>query len=199
QLLLAEGYGVLVYDQRASGESTGARQSHGLYDQRDITPIIDWLAARPEVEMTRGIGGVGLSLGAHILIGAAPNEPRLSAIWGDGLGINTIADLPPMEGVGNQLITFITGQALWLGERYLGVEFVPNRVLIPQIAPRPLMLVAAGADPYEADFNRGYEPFLGENAELWVIENAGHVGGLWAAPEAYTTRMIDFFDAALRS
>lgn len=199
QLLHEAGYGVLVYDQRASGESTGARQSYGLYDQHDITPIIDWLAARPEVDMTRGVGGVGLSLGAHILVMAAPDEPRLSAVWGDGLGINTISDLPPMEGIGNQLITFINRQALWLGEIYLGAGFVPNKTLIPQIAPRPLTLVAAGADPYEADFNRGFEPYLGENGELWVIENAGHVGGLWTIPDVYTTRMIGFFDAALRA
>ena len=60
------------------------------------------------------------------------------------------------------------------------------------------MLVAGGVAPYEADFNREYEPYLGENGELWVIENAGHVGGLAAEPELYPTRMIEFFDTALR-
>ncbi len=198
RVLHEAGYGVLVYDQRASGESSGDIRSNGLYDQRDITPIIDWLAARPEVSIERGVGGVGLSLGAHILIMAAPVEPRLSAIWNDGLGICTTDDLPAYEGLSASLMTFINRQALWFEERYLGVDAVDCKTLIPQISPRPLMLVAAGADPYEADFNRGYEPYLGENGELWVIENASHVGGLWVAPE-YTTRMIGFFDAALRS
>ena len=64
QVLHAVGYGVLVYDQRASGESTGDRQSIGLYDQRDIELILAWLAARPEVDGER-IGGVEIGR-AHV-------------------------------------------------------------------------------------------------------------------------------------
>lgn len=198
RLLHAAGYGVLVYDQRAMGESTGDRVSYGLYDQRDITPIIDWLAARPEVDADR-VGGVGLSLGAHILVQAAPDEPRLRAIWSDGLTINTVDDLPEsFGGISVELTAFMYGQSIWLSEVYLGERFVPLKVLIPQIAPRPLMLVAAGVDPYEQDFNEGYAPYLGENGELWVIDNAAHVGGLSAVPDDYERRLIAFFDAALR-
>ena len=192
------GFGVLVYDQRGLGESTGHILSLGLYDQRDITPIIDWLAQRPEVDAER-IGGVGLSLGAHILVMAAPDEPRLKAIWSDGLSINSVDDVPPYyEGVGNAFIIFINRQALWIAELYLGEPIISFSQLIPQIAPRHLLLIAGGLDRYETDFNRGYEPLLGDNGALWVIENAHHVGGLWVNPELYTTRMIDFFDTALR-
>jgi uncharacterized protein len=191
------GYGVLVYDQRASGESSGNRQSMGFYDQRDITPIIDWLASRPEVDVDR-IGGVGLSLGAHILVMAAPDEPRLKAVWSDGLGINTTDDFPPYEGIAAKFITFMNHQMIWLGGLYLDVQVVPMKALIPQIAPRPLMLIAGGLNRYETEFNQGYEPFLGENGELWVIENAFHVNGIHTQPELYSTRMIEFFDAVLR-
>jgi len=197
RVLRGAGYGVLVYDQRASGESTGERQSVGLYDQHDITPIIDWLAARPEVNAER-IGGVGLSLGAHILVMAAPGEPRLKAVWGDGLGINTIDDLPAFPGAGEAFRTFIERQSLWLGEIFLGERRVSYKALTPQIAPRPLVLIAGGADRYEGDINRGYEPYLGENGELWIVEGVPHVGGLTGQPEAYKARMLAFFDAALR-
>lgn len=195
RVLHQAGYGVLVYDQRASGESTGERQSIGLYDQRDITPIIDWLIARPEVDADR-IGGVGLSLGAHILVMAAPAEPRLRAIWADGLSINSIEDVPIYNTVSDQFITFINRQSFWMASLYLGVQSVPFSELIPQIAPRHLMLIAGELDPYETDFNRNYEPLLGENGTLWVIENAGHVGGLYVIREEYTARMLDFFDTA---
>ncbi len=197
RVLHEAGYGVLIYDQRASGESTGDRQSMGLHDQRDITPIIDWLAARPEVDSDR-VGGVGLSLGAHILVMAAPDEPRLAAVWSDGLGINGRDDIPAYPGLGDQFTTFINGQAFWLAGLYLGEPPIPFKQLIPQIAPRHLMLVAGGRDQYETDFNRGYEPYLGENGQLWVIENAPHVGGLGTVPEEYTARMLAFFDSALR-
>lgn len=191
------GYGVLVYDQRASGESTGDRQSVGLYDRRDIGPIIDWLSARPEVDAGR-IGGIGLSLGAHILVSAGPTEPRLAAIWADGLGVSGRDDFPPSTGFSEALVTFINQQAYWMAELYLGERFLPFSASIPQIAPRHLMLVAGGLDPYEPIFNRQYEPLLGDNGELWVIEDAGHVGGLFVQPDVYRQRMVTFFDAALR-
>lgn len=196
-VLHSAGYGVLVYDQRASGESTGERQSIGLYDQRDITPIIDWLATRPEVDAER-IGGVGLSLGAHILVMAAPAEPRLKAIWSDGLGVNNADDLPAYSGFADSFIAFINGQVYWVAERYLGAQSPSFKQLIPRIAPRHLTLIAGDADAYEADFNRGYEPYLGENGELWVVEGVPHVGGLTGQPEAYKSRMLAFFDEALR-
>ncbi|MBK8138948.1 MAG: alpha/beta fold hydrolase [Chloroflexi bacterium] len=197
RVLREAGYGVLVYDQRASGESTGSRHSIGWYDARDITPIIDWLAARPEVDPRR-IGAVGLSLGAHILVIAAPDEPRLAAVWADGLGINGGADLPPAADAGEAFINFVNQQAFWIGGLYLGVQPVPFRTLLPRIAPRPLMLVAGGRDPYDPGFARAYEGLLGENGGIWIIENAGHVGGLAAFPDEYAARMIAFFDAALR-
>ncbi len=191
------GYGVLVYDQRASGESTGDRQSLGLDDARDISPIIDWLTSRPEVN-NEHIGGVGLSLGAHILMRAGAEEPRLKAIWSDGLGANGVGDVPPAENINEMFMNFIENQTYWLGEIYLGERWILCKTLIPQIAPRHLMLVAGGLDYYEATFNRGYEPYLGKNGSLWVIENAGHVGGLYVNPDLYSARMIDFFDTALQ-
>ncbi|HML23765.1 MAG TPA: CocE/NonD family hydrolase [Aggregatilinea sp.] len=197
RVLHEEGFGVLVYDQRASGESTGHQRSIGLYDQRDITPIIDWLAARPEVDEQR-IGGVGLSLGAHILLGAAPDELRLKALWADGLGVNNGDDLPPSDSPSDVLINFISRQAYWMAEAYLDEQLIPCKQLIPQVAPRPLMLVAGGQDPFEGEFNRAYEPYLGEHGELWIIDNAGHTAGLRTEPELYPARMIDFFDKALR-
>ena len=197
RMLHDAGYGVLVYDQRALGESSGSRCSLGLYDQRDITPILDWLSARPEVNMER-IGGVGLSLGAHILLRAGPGEPRLKAIWGDGLGINGVEDLPVYDSAAEKLSYFVSRQAYWLMELYLGERFIPVKELLPQLADRSIMLVAGGADPYEEDYHRGYLPYLRSEGSLWVVENAGHVGGIYTEPEQYRQRMIAFFDTALR-
>ncbi len=191
------GFGVLVYDQRALGESSGERASVGLYDKRDITPILDWLVSQKHANPEK-IGGVGLSLGAHILIGAAPDELRMSAIWSDGLGINTIADLPPQVSNSEKFMTFIEGQTNWVTELYLGEKLVPVKQLIPRIAPRPLMLVAGELEPYETQFNREYESLLGKNGHVWIVASAGHVGGLSAEPEIYSHRMVDFFKEAFR-
>ncbi|MCL4248815.1 MAG: alpha/beta fold hydrolase [Anaerolineae bacterium] len=197
QALHEAGYGVLVYDQRALGESTGSRTSFGWYDARDISPIIDYLAARPEVDGKR-IGGVGLSLGAYILLAAGPDEPRLRAIWADGLGPNHIDDFPPMRDAGEEFIKFINRQMIWAAAVYLGIDD-PARFTdaIPAFAPRSLTLIAGGLDPFETRANDHLQQFLGANGRYWLIENAPHVGGLWTLPEAYRARMIAFFDGAL--
>jgi len=196
RVLHEAGYGVLVYDQRALGESTGSRTSQGWYDARDIRPIIDTLAARPEVNVER-IGGVGLSLGAYILVAAGPDEPRLRAIWADGLGPNHLDDFPPMRNAAEDFIKFINGQAIWMAARYLGVnELVHFTDAIPAFAPRPLMLIAGELDAFETRANDHLQQFLGENGAYWLIPDAPHVGGLWVVPDEYRTRMIAFFDEA---
>ncbi len=76
--LYEAGYGLLMYDQRAVGESTGTTQSFGWLDKRDVPAVLDFLVEQPEVNPDR-IGGLGLSLGAHILIMVGPDEPRIKA------------------------------------------------------------------------------------------------------------------------
>jgi dienelactone hydrolase len=197
RILYNAGYGVLVYDQRALGESTGKIRSVGMNDRRDITPIIDWLSTRPEVDAER-VGGVGLSLGAQILVMAAPDEPRLKAIWSDGLTVNSLEDFSPAANLRDQFTAFIDKQVYWAAEQWLKDDLIPFKQLIPQIAPRHLMLVAGGSDPYEPYFTRGYIPYMGENARYWIVENAWHVGGLTVEPELYSQRMLEFFDTAFK-
>jgi hypothetical protein len=90
EALARAGYGVLTYDQRALGESTGTQQSAGWLDARDVPYVVDFLQAQPEVDPAR-IGAVGLSLGGQILIMAGPDEPRIKAFLIDGASIGSVA------------------------------------------------------------------------------------------------------------
>jgi hypothetical protein len=69
--------------------------------------------------------------------------------------------------------------------------------LVPQIAPRPVLLIAAGKN-YERDMNRAYKRRSGASVRLWEMPNAAHTGGLTAAPRLYERRVVNFFDDALR-
>ncbi|MBZ0303386.1 MAG: alpha/beta fold hydrolase [Anaerolineae bacterium] len=195
---LAEaGYGVLAYDQRALGESTGSQQSGGWLDARDVPSVVDFLTDQPEADPDR-IGAVGLSLGAHILIFAGPDEPRIGAFWLDGAGIGSMADLPEAETFAEQFATVVNRQIEWGLKLRLGIESPsPFRTLIPRLAPRPTVMIVAGLDPLERRANLPYVAALGENGEQWVIENATHVGGPVAIPDEYTQRMLRFFETAL--
>lgn len=195
--LVEAGYGVLMYDQRALGESTGSTQSLGWLDRRDVPHIVDFLAARPEVDAGR-IGAVGLSLGAHILIMAGPDEPRIAAFWLDGAGTNRVGDFPPAENFNEQFAWVINAAIETSVSVYLGLAPPPPfSEQIPRLAPRPVLMIVGAADDFERRANERYTALLGENAEQWVLEGVPHVGGPNYRSDEYLSRMLAFFEQAL--
>ncbi|MER7946733.1 alpha/beta fold hydrolase [Streptomyces sp. NPDC096079] len=83
--LAREGYAVLTWSARGFGASTG---EIGLNDPdhevKDVSKLIDWLAARPEVLLDRSgdprVGVTGASYGGAISLLAAGHDPRVDAI-----------------------------------------------------------------------------------------------------------------------
>jgi dienelactone hydrolase len=198
--LVSAGFGVLMYDERASGESEGEYRSYGWEDERDIAGAIDFLSARPEVDPAKiGIGGC--SIGAQIALQGAAYHPEIGAVWADGASLIRAQDNVSSS---NPLIWLITaGNYLidWQYARLLEIEPpAPMIEIIAEIAPRPIMLVAGGlARPLlgsEAKFAYHFAEYAGENAEVWVIEEAFHCDGPNKRPEEYAARMIGFFDTA---
>jgi hypothetical protein len=70
----------------------------------------------------------------------------------------------------------------WMFEVRLGIDApAPMIEIIDDIAPRPVMLVGSGIPfPFvgsEGDHLKYFAQYAGENAELWVLPDAGHCGG----------------------
>jgi dipeptidyl aminopeptidase/acylaminoacyl peptidase len=53
EALARRGFGVLLYDSRAHGESEGGLQSWGEHEQLDVIGALDFLSARPDVDPAR--------------------------------------------------------------------------------------------------------------------------------------------------
>jgi pimeloyl-ACP methyl ester carboxylesterase len=195
--LIEAGYGVLLYDQRALGESTGDRVSFGWFDGPDLLAWLDDLAARPEVDPER-IGAVGLSGGGHIALNAVYLAPeRMSALWLDGIQAQRMEDFPAAENVGERFATVINALILKWAEIHLGRPAPPSfvHILTELDGPRPrMMIVAGGLDDFERRVSQKFAGVVGENAQVWLIEEAWHVGGPSVAPDEYRQRMLDFFD-----
>ena len=196
--LIEAGYGVVMYDQRALGESTGERVSFGWLDPPDLLAITDHLAGRPEVDPQR-IGVVGLSGGAHIALNTAHIDPaRFAALWLDGLEAQRIEDFPTAENLGERFATLINGQILTMMEFHLGREAPPpfSEILVSLQEPR-ITLIAGGLTDFEVRVHRIYARIAPENVSTWVIDEAWHLGGPQAAPDEYSRRMLAFFDEIL--
>ncbi|HET9910834.1 MAG TPA: alpha/beta fold hydrolase [Anaerolineales bacterium] len=195
------GYGVLMYDERASGESEGTRRSYGWEDPPDV------LGAVRYIEMGSGhdgehIGIVGCSIGAQIALQSAAYYTELDAVWADGASSVRARDLPPPGNPIMALLVLGNYSLDWAYELKLGIDAPPPMIeIIGDITPRPIMLVGGG-QPHplvgsEGDFMiPRYAHYAGPNAQVWVIPEATHCDGPARRPDEYAERMIEFFDIA---
>ncbi len=197
QVLAAEGFGILMYDRRAYGESTGDLNSGGWRDVEDIPAVLAFLRRQEDVDSNR-IGIFGASLGGQVALRAAAMFPGLKAVMADGPSLCGARDRPPILKIpwkyrGMQVLSWI---ATPIFELRLAMWEPPAVVdVIGEISPRPVFLVATKG--VESTVVRRYFEFAGEPKTLWEIPEAGHGGGFAARPEEYRKKLVKFFRDAL--
>jgi uncharacterized protein len=191
RMLARHGYGVLALDNPGNGESEG--HSNGLGDnaQPGLRAAVDWLARRPDVDSSR-IAAFGTSLGGEVLLEAAASDPRIRAVVSDGAArpedAAEVSDPRPVEDtIGWAILHAVRGVA--------GTDPAPSLFgLVPRIAPRPVLLIAGGAEESEVLTNRRYRELGGDSVDLWTVPGTGHTAGLRTHPAEYERRTIAFLD-----
>jgi hypothetical protein len=194
-LLAEHGYGVLLYDTRAQGESEGDVYTWGWEDHLDVIAALEYLQKRPEVDSER-VGALGLSAGAGAVLQAAATTDEIAAVVAEGARWPTFGDWR----VTAELDDYIWTPTVWLMYKYGEVTFgIPNPTPLSQacsqISDTPIFLIAAKGDAVlsQACFNAAGEP-----KTLWPREEAGHqIDALFDQPEEYERRVIGFLDRAL--
>jgi fermentation-respiration switch protein FrsA (DUF1100 family) len=197
-ILVESGYGVLLYDQRASGESQGNVRSAGWADVKDVPAALAFLLEREEVDPDR-IGILGFSVGGQIAVQAAAEMDELRAVVAEEPGFAALEDLSPLRSPYERWIAL----NYWFG--FKGLEWrtgirAPSGVAegIADIAPRPLLLVAAGSpEKSEHRLIRYFYERAGEPKTLWEVPEASHGGVPVVRPDEYEERIVTFFDGAL--
>jgi hypothetical protein len=183
-----------MYDQRALCESTGELTSLSWFDGPDLVAVADYLAGRPEVDPGR-IGVVGLSLGGHVTLNAAHLHPeKFGAMWLDGVQAQQMSDFLQAENAGESFANVINNMILKAVEIRLG-QFAPPvfKDVLADLNNPPIVMLAGGLNDFERRVNQKYATFMNNNARVWIIEDAPHVGGLHAHPNEYSQRMLTFF------
>lgn len=194
-------YGVLLYDERASGESEGMRRSYGWEDPRDVAGAIHFI----ETESGNGserIGIIGCSIGGQIALQSAAAYPEILAVWADGPSTVTAEDIPAPKNPIMALLIVGNYSLDWLYATQLDMQ-VPAPMIeqIGNIAPRPIMIVAGGQSQplFGSEAERlipHYTEAAGLNAQSWVVPEAFHCDGPAKRPDEYAQRMVEFFDSA---
>ncbi|MFW5748940.1 MAG: alpha/beta hydrolase [Chloroflexota bacterium] len=195
QMLVDAGYGVLAFDLRGQGESDGQKNLFGWAGTRDVGAAVAFLQEQPDVEM---IGGLGLSLGGEVLLGALSTYPEIAAAVSEGATQRSLEEFRAVTSRRNLLRSMPPG-FMYFTVQLLSGDNPPLPLLdsIMQAADTPLLLIAAGNVSAEIDYNTLFAETAGDRAELWLVEDADHAAGYERDSVAYADRVIDFFNAHL--
>lgn len=194
-LLQAHGYGVLALDLRGHGESDGTTNRFGWQGTRDVKAAVEWLQGRHEVQ---AIGGLGLSLGAEVLLGAASDVPALTAIVADGATHRSLDELRALPSERSLVRNFVPRVMFATVQVLTGDE--PPKSLLEAMRAAPgtaFLLIAAGGNDGEVRYNQRFAEVVGQRAELWVAPGASHTRALTQYPDEYERRVIGFLEDAL--
>lgn len=200
ELLLRHGYGVVMMDSRAQGESGGAIATYGWKECYDTIVVADALYSNENV---RHLYGMGVSMGAGIALQSAAVEPRIEGVIAEDPFANLREASYDYAGMH---FSPLLGKTLFrpasiVGMRALGKaagldpdEVSPERA----VAARPFaVLLICGADDHTLPCRhaeRIFKAAIGPK-ELWVVPGARHATTLGQDPAEYERRVIAFLAA----
>ena len=197
--LLRHGYGVVMMDGRAHGESGGNMATYGWLERQDTRAIVDTLNS---AEMPRHFFALGSPMGAAIALESAALDPRIAGVVAE----SSFSDL--------REVTYDYAAlhwSLWLGrtlfrpcawtvilttqeEGGFSIEEVSPEKSVT-VRPFPVLLICDGSDRIVPcrHSRRIFKAATGPK-ELWEVSGAGHASAIGAEPAEYEKRVIAFFD-----
>lgn len=192
--LVGSRYNVLAFDFRAHGESGGSVTSLGVQEAKDVRAALDFLA-RTGVDMDR-VALFGWSMGAAAALHAAASAPEVRAIVADSsfarlsnvvsVHLASLTGLPrfPFVPLIVHFASGMTGTSPGDNEPAREAERIG----------RPLLVIQGGrdglADP--EDDGATLARAAGSWADLWLVEDAGHVDARRTNPSEYEARVLAF-------
>lgn len=194
-MLRDAGFGVLAVDLRGHGASGGGGNAFGWEGTRDVQAAVAYLQGDENV---RAIGGLGLSLGGEVLLGALNATPALGAVASDGATYRSIDEflaLPRRDGLLRSWMPRVVSAAtgLFTGD----ARPVPIVDSIAGAHDARLLLIASKQEPDEVAYAERYAAVAGDRAEVWIVPDVGHTGAFAAHPGEYGERVTAFFQDAL--
>ncbi len=195
-ILMEHGYAVVLFESRRCADS--GPLSLGYQEVKEVADVLDYLRNRSDVDRER-IGIHGFSSAGATALMAAAQYPELRAIVAEGGYESMDGILDEQGGSAGAYLTTIFRWSMRLSYRIIAgnrMKDLNPLSVIDQIAPRPILLIYGST---ESSLPGAYlqHKVAGANAELWVVEGAGHGNYVDIAPQEYEERVVAFFDQAL--
>lgn len=194
EYLVQHGYGAVLFDWPAHGESSGDKVTWGENEQAVVHAILDLLDNRIEVER---IGGLGFSMGGLAMALAAEHDPRIGALVLE----STFPSLEVMLRHDTRRYGWLSESAALLALKRGGVhqEAVRPGEHLCDLNSRALLIVYGSDDPHvTARMESELYASACEPKELWRVPGGKHGDFHHAVGASYFQRLAAFFDASLK-
>jgi len=198
-MLLRHGYGVIMMDSRAHGESGGNMATYGWVERQDTRAIVEALNS---AEMPRHVFALGSSMGAAIALQSAAIEPRIAGVVAESSFSNLrevtfdYTGLHWSPWLGKTLFRPGAWALVSAAQKEGGFsidEVSPEKSV--RVRPFPVLLICDGADHVVPcrHSRRIFKAAAGPRG-LWEVPGAGHASAIGFEPAEYERRVIAFFD-----
>lgn len=199
--LLRAGYGVVMMDSRAHGESQGDLATYGWKERDDVRVVVATLESRVHVNC---IFAFGVSMGGGIALQAAAVEPLITAVAAEAPFSSFREASYDYAGfhwnpwIGRILFRPVVEAGL-LATQYIAgfhaADVSPDR----SVAQRPFSILLIG-DASDVVLPLRHQQLIFAAAagpkELWIVPGATHAAAFGVAREEYERRVLSFFAAA---
>ena len=193
QVLVAEGYNVLMFDFRNSGESEGDLTSIGQYEVQDLLGAVDFIKSKPE--KAEQIDLLGFSMGASTAILAGAREPSVTAVIADSPFADLQTYLNKNLSVWTELPSIPFNQAFFMVVPFLTglrTETVSPVNEIKNMGNRPLLLIHGEGDEDIPIENSEMLQKAYPHVQLLRIPGAKHVKNYETDPGLYLSAVTSF-------
>jgi len=215
--LAHNGFAVLTFDARNSGQSAKSADGIGYFEYRDALGAVDFLRSGtlpyPALGRARVIGGWGISMGAVSMLFAAAREPAIAAVVSD----SAFADVLPIlerdfPKAGTKLVpalgpifpAFLPGM-LFAANAMYGLNQYANRPVdvVARIAPRPIYFIHADHDDSTPssmmdELAAAASVPANSHVQSWKVANVfQHAQSYSKYPVEYVTNVTGFYNATL--
>jgi pimeloyl-ACP methyl ester carboxylesterase len=199
RLLAEAGFGSLLVDLRAHGESPGRRITFGLAESADARAAVKFAREHTGLDP---VAAIGFSLGgAAALLGPAPLEVDALVLEAVYPSIADAIEARLALRTGRLVARLLAPLLLFQIRPRLGIRASELRPISALEKVRsPILVLAGTVDPKTPLVqSRRFFAAAPDPKELWEVEGAGHQDFLEHAPATYRERVLGFLARYLAS
>jgi dipeptidyl aminopeptidase/acylaminoacyl peptidase len=191
------GYATLVVDSRGHGVSGGPQVTYGLLEKRDVHHWADYLMS---VKPNARLYGLGVSMGAAVLIQSLETEPRFRSIVAE-CSYSTFRAaaserIPRLTGLPAVFSAPIVSAAFFYAKMRYGYDLESISPLESVKHARTPVLLIHGLDDGRTtpEQSRTLHAANPQATELWEVPGARHVQASVVAQREFEDRVLRWFE-----